>query len=74
VSIDLKVGDLVKFRPYDDDLNDLRSVGIVMEVGYDMWGEEEDETTGVKVLWQDSMAIEYVFNDELIKLSEGHKK
>ena len=73
MGINLKVGDLVKFRPYDDDLDHLRSVGIVMEVGYDMWGEEEDRPTGVKVLWQDSMVIEYVFNDELIKLSEGHK-
>ena len=68
--MNLRIGDLVAFRPYDDNYQELRGVGIVLEVGYDMWGEEEDRPTGVKVLWQDSMEIEYVFNDELIKLSE----
>ena len=70
---DLQVGDLVKFKPYDDGLDHLRSVGIIIEVGCDMWGEEEDRPTGVKVLWQDSMEIEYIYNDELEKISEGHK-
>ena len=70
---EFKVGDLVKFRPYDDGFDDMRSVGVVVEVGFNMWGEEGDRPTGIRVLWQDSFELEYVFDDELIKLSEGHK-
>ena len=48
----------------------MRSVGVVVEVGFNMWGEEGDRPTGIRVLWQDSFELEYVFDDELIKLSD----
>ena len=78
---DFKVGDLVMIRPRWDGFPSesegeavrKKFIGIVIEVGYDMWGEEGDQPTGVKVLWQDTMQIEILWGDELIKV-EGDNK
>jgi len=78
---DFKVGDLVMLRPrwdgYPSEGENEKTVrkkfvGIVIEVGYNMWGEEGDQPTGIRVLWQDTMEIEILWGDELIKV-EGHK-
>jgi len=64
--LDFKVGDLVKLKHSTDVL------GLVIEVGYNMWGEDEDDNPrGVRVLWQETNEIEYVYDDELHKVSRG---
>ena len=66
-----KIGDLVTFVPYEgEETTGPNGRGIVLETGYDMWGEEGDSPTGVKVLWQDTMEMEYVYNDELKLVAE----
>lgn len=75
---DFKVGDLVMLRPrwdgYPSEGKAVRKkfIGIVIEVGYNMWGEEGNQPTGIRVLWQDTMEIEMLWGDELLKVIEGH--
>lgn len=76
---DLRIGDLVRLRPrwdgYPSEGEAVRKkFGIVLEVGYNMWGEEGSQPTGIRVLWQDTMEIELLWGDELIKVSEGYNK
>ena len=72
------VGDLVMLRPrwdgYPSEGEAVRKkFGIIIELGYDMWGEEGNQPTGIRVLWQDTMEIEILWGDELIKV-EGDNK
>ena len=59
-----RVGDLVGFQPDFQILDERRtSIGIVIEV-------KPEDDDGIVVLWQDTMEIECLYEEELLTLPE----
>lgn len=72
----IEVGDLVKPSPLnnnDSEWAGSAGIGIVLEVGMQMWGEDVIPS-GVRVLWQNTMEIEIGYEDELEIVEKVQKK
>ncbi len=59
----IKIGDLVRNIPSAHH-TDINRIGVVVEVGINMWGEEMIPS-GVAVLWSDENEIEVEYEDEV---------